>query len=59
MSGVTLVAAWMKSGLIFPVGGGGVVPAMVLIVTRASGPPPCVRVLLFLLASPRQALLRT
>jgi hypothetical protein len=43
----------MKAGLIFPVGGGGgvVVPAMVLVVTRASGPPPCVRVLLGLRVS--------
>jgi hypothetical protein len=49
MNGVGLVAT-LISGVLVPLlgGAGGVMPAVVLGVTRASEPPPCVRVILHL-----------
>jgi hypothetical protein len=48
MNEVGLVATLMKSGLLVPLlgGAGSAMTANVLEVTRASEPPPCVRVLL-------------
>ena len=50
MNGVGLVASFM-SGRLVPLvlgGAGGEMPAVMLEVTRASEPPPCVRVILHL-----------